>query len=584
MAVHNTERLTFVGPRDPQHGFPLWYEDASGTRLALGLGNDPLTPAGEQPPNPGAPLSIPENFPEEGFYFYAESEMPIGGAGTVGRARLILGLEAAFGGPGTPAVDARVVFARIRVRIDDVIPGASYVVTHPYGVTDPLIADEKGRVFWTDDRGIADEQFGAVLTAGQVAPFLRAVSGAPAGYLGDGVTPTAVTGSPMTPPTNFFRIDGPGVAAGGGPVDPADPTNPDRIQNALFSVQGKIATRLGAQITRATYTRDAANAVTLDVFATSAPGQSLELAAPRVAATGDGRTYLARAEVPAIPPAATVVNVGDVPPTYATAVVTDQVVVTTAEYDHATGRLTVDATSSDALAPTLTVVGLGDLTTAPAEFAVSAVPADIVVTSAAGGVGSRPVTVVGAAGQVLPVVADAGADITAVTGTVVALDGGGSRGDIASYGWVQTAGPAVTLTEPAGPVPSFTAPSSPGVLTFELTVTSPNGSSSDTVTVTVTDPPPPDQLTIQQTQYRTSKRQWRVGGTVVATGGPRANRVTVTLNGVEIGSSPVDITGAWDVRRTLLGPEAALVPTVGSTVSAVSEHGGADTAPVNIRN
>ena len=105
--------------------------------------------------------------------------MPVGGNGVVGRARLILALEAAFGGAGEPADDARVVFARIRVRMDDLIPFAKYVVTHPYGVTDELEADEDGRVFWTDDRGIADENFAAVVLAGRVAPFLRWDADAP---------------------------------------------------------------------------------------------------------------------------------------------------------------------------------------------------------------------------------------------------------------------------------------------------------------------------------------------------------------------------------------------------------------------
>lgn len=588
MALDNPERLAFVGPRERTHGFPMWYEDATGTRLDLALDNGPLTPAGEQPPHPGAPLSIPDNLPEEGFYFYAESEIAVGGAaGTVGRARLILGLEAAFGGPGTPADDARVVFSRIRVRMDDMTPGAEYVITHPYGVTEPLPADERGRVFWTDDRGIADERLGEVVKVGRVAPFLRSTS-APAGYLGDGVTPTTVTGSPFG--TNFFRIDGPGVAAGGGPADPGDPTNPDRVQHALFTVQGRIATRLGAEVARATYARDAGGAVVLDVFAGAAPGQSLELAAPRVAASGADRAYVVRAAVPAVPATATIVNASDVPPSRAQAPVTDLVLVTRADFDAAAVRLTVDATSSDAAGPTLTAVGLGDLTDHPTVFAVAAVPPEVVVTSAAGGRGARAVTLSGAPGAALPVVADAGADRSVVAGATAGLDGTGSRGGVTSYAWVQTAGAAVGLDDPSSPTPSFVAPSAAQSLAFALTVTGPGGpggpgdAASDVVTVTVTDPPAPDVLVIQRAQYRTSKRQWRVGGAVTASGGPRPNRVTVLLRGAEIGSSLVDATGAWDVRRTLLGGEAALEPTVGSLVHATSEGGGSDDAPVNVRN
>ena len=102
--------LRAVGPPDPVHGFPLWYEDSDGTRLELGLDpTDPNLPALELP-TPGAPVAFPDNFPDEAFYFTAEAEMLVGGpAGTTARARLILALEAAFEvgrpvgmRPGTP--------------------------------------------------------------------------------------------------------------------------------------------------------------------------------------------------------------------------------------------------------------------------------------------------------------------------------------------------------------------------------------------------------------------------------------------------------------------------------------------------
>lgn len=102
MAKVNDKRLAFVGPTDPEFGFPLWYEDGAGVRLDLGLRPDPMTPAVGDLPSPGAPVKLPENYPDEAFYYLAESRMPAGGAGTVGRARLVLALEAAFGGAGLP--------------------------------------------------------------------------------------------------------------------------------------------------------------------------------------------------------------------------------------------------------------------------------------------------------------------------------------------------------------------------------------------------------------------------------------------------------------------------------------------------
>ena len=89
-----------------------------------------------------------------------------------------------------------------------------------------------------------------------------------------------------------------------------------------------------------------------------------------------------------------------------------------------------------------------------------------------------------------PPMADAGADASAVEGDTVTLDGSGSsdvEGEL-DYAWTQTAGPTVTLDDPAAAAPSFTAPDvdDSTALTFELTATDGDGASaSDTVTITV---------------------------------------------------------------------------------------------------
>ncbi|HXF06415.1 MAG TPA: PKD domain-containing protein [Blastocatellia bacterium] len=76
-------------------------------------------------------------------------------------------------------------------------------------------------------------------------------------------------------------------------------------------------------------------------------------------------------------------------------------------------------------------------------------------------------------------IADAGPDQRVDEGTVVTLDGTGSRdpdGDPITFEWRQVAGPPVTLSDPTSPRPTFTAPivsptvSPPVVLTFELVV------------------------------------------------------------------------------------------------------------------
>ena len=85
----------------------------------------------------------------------------------------------------------------------------------------------------------------------------------------------------------------------------------------------------------------------------------------------------------------------------------------------------------------------------------------------------------------------AGSNRTVNPGASVTLDGNQSNdpdGDALTYAWVQTMGPAVTLSDPSAAVTSFTAPdvSSSTMLRFQLTVTDPLGlSDSATVTITV---------------------------------------------------------------------------------------------------
>lgn len=88
-------------------------------------------------------------------------------------------------------------------------------------------------------------------------------------------------------------------------------------------------------------------------------------------------------------------------------------------------------------------------------------------------------------------VAHAGTDQSIDTLSQVTLDGSLSSdpdGDLPlTYQWVQTAGPAVTLSDPNVVMPTFTAPGDPAVLTFTLVVTDSLGlaSAPDEVIVTV---------------------------------------------------------------------------------------------------
>jgi hypothetical protein len=278
-----------VGPIDPRVGFPLWYQDDQGLRLALCLDTNGMCLA--VIPNPAAPPSVTDtnmNFPGEAFYWTAEAEIALPSGG---RGRLVLAKEAAFTTEDA-TVGNQITFSRIRIRIDGITAGATYTITHPYGVvtlvadgdgtatfalatadngdtlaTDPATTDGgtattdgetattdggfatadccmtaqsqssgsgsgggstfNGEIDTTEDIGIGPSDFRAALK-GKFSTYLRWPSGAPAGYIGDPNVDHVVTGSPFG--TNFFRIAGPNVGGSG----------INTIQTSLFSVQGKI--------------------------------------------------------------------------------------------------------------------------------------------------------------------------------------------------------------------------------------------------------------------------------------------------------------------------------------------------------
>ena len=196
--------LSEVGPAG-DHGFPLWLKDngwegQDPVQLDLCL-DDPLCPVVDVLPDPAQPTSWPDNFPGEAFWFASDAAITVGGEDI----RLTLASEAAFGADAVQE-NAQVGFGRVRVRGDAVFePGATYRFTHPYGVLD-LTADADGNINYTEDLGAlnATGDFSGLLEA-RIGPFLRWTEGAPEGYLGDGSTPHAVTGSPYD--TNLFKIE-----------------------------------------------------------------------------------------------------------------------------------------------------------------------------------------------------------------------------------------------------------------------------------------------------------------------------------------------------------------------------------------
>jgi PKD repeat protein len=116
--------------------------------------------------------------------------------------------------------------------------------------------------------------------------------------------------------------------------------------------------------------------------------------------------------------------------------------------------------------------------------------ATLTVTDNGGAKGSASVAITVQQGN-RPPVANAGADqINRDPGTTISLSGAASLdpdGDLLTYQWTQTAGPAVTLTGATTATPSFLAPAmTTATFTFTLTVTdngSPAASSQDSVNV-----------------------------------------------------------------------------------------------------
>ena len=236
--------LNRVGPANvpapPGNGFPAWYQDLNGMVLDLCLPTasttaDPQGDPGDRLPprgTAGAPYVFPTSFPDEVFFHRVVSN-PLNTSVTGKRAILVLALEAAFGS-GAAAIGQQMVFARIRVTAGVPFDG-TYTVTHPYGTETfaNVIAGVGNRdIIFTEDVGLTPGNFTDALTS-RVGPFLQHVEdtlidpatgfafvprpGGPAAqplvlpndpvtgfipgvsryFLGDGVTPRYITGSPF---------------------------------------------------------------------------------------------------------------------------------------------------------------------------------------------------------------------------------------------------------------------------------------------------------------------------------------------------------------------------------------------------
>jgi len=391
--------LAAVGPASSTNHFPSWYMDGNG--LALGLC---LTPGScVFDPVVGTPFSTTIGFGEKAFYWSADATLS--GSGATGS--LSMGLVASFSGStiGAVPVDGeQITFFQIAVGpLTGLTAGSAYTVIHPYGVLENLVADATGKIsLQKQDIGCASQpcDFTAVLGTG-IGPFLRWDPGIvplpPTGFIGNPTVTHRVIGSPFG--TNIFRIEGPN--AGGAGVN--------FKQTDLFKVQGNIFTGTTSTpliINRSTYTRSLPGYV--DVVATSAPTATLQvsggpnLPAAPTTMVGDGNgkffAHIRMADATTLPTFVTVTasNPSDTLTTVRSALV-DAVTITNAAFNAGTLTLTIEASSSDqAVPPTLTAIGFGDLISGTIVVPGLAVPpTQVTVESSAGGTDTAQVVVFG---------------------------------------------------------------------------------------------------------------------------------------------------------------------------------------------
>lgn len=503
--LNNTVGLKQVGPIDEANGFPIWYKDTNNVKLELCTDpGDPYCIMGAVP-EPGQPISFPDNFPDEAFWSSAESSIDAGGGDS---ALLVTAVEAAFANE-LPAKGDQISFGRIRIRAGGLIDNATYKITHPYGV-DTAIAEVgavKG-VNTTEDigsltpDGVFDQTLGS-----RPAPFLKWTgTDAPPGYLGDPTVDHTVTGSPFN--TNFFRIEGPAgsftgstqLCANAGLGDSPTATD-DCIQSNDFAVQGKIATRMGVQATTAYYANSGTGHM-MDLFAKSEPGQNIVVKGTGVAqtkmredASQPGRYYV-RVFAEGPPPSdLSVTNVSDTPDTVdhiELSMFGDKVHIGSAIYNNDTRTLTVNAQSGDDTA-VLSLDGFPNATPSVANGVTTwtiptldVPPADIMVTSDKGGVDTEDVVITGAEDASVGVVAAIQGDLTSVQiGQTVTLDGLASTGTITGYAWsVSPAGASVTPVATDGSSVTFKA-SAAGTYQVKLVVTGKNNTSTATYDIEV---------------------------------------------------------------------------------------------------
>src|SRR5580765_7405687 len=121
----------------------------------------------------------------------------------------------------------------MRIRADNLVDGATYRITTPYGTIDQIaVGSGRSGINITQDIGLTAGAFGLALNGG-IGPFLRWDSGLPLvdplgdSFFGDPAVGHTITGSPTG--NNVFRISGPNVGG----------LNVNSVSTNLFTLVGK---------------------------------------------------------------------------------------------------------------------------------------------------------------------------------------------------------------------------------------------------------------------------------------------------------------------------------------------------------
>ena len=219
--------------------------------------------------------------------------------------------------------------------------------------------------------------------------------------------------------------------------------------------------------------------------------------------------------------------------------------------------------------------------TAPAVTASTVLTFQLTVTDNLGATGTATVNVTVQHVNVPPT-ANAGAAQTVNEKTAVTLTGSGTDtdGTIASYAWVQTAGPAVTLTNANAAVATFTAPATlvNTVLTFQLTVTD-NLGATGTATVNVTvqhvNVPPTANAGVAQTVN---------GGSAVtlAGSGTDSDGTIASYAWKQTAGPTVTLGGATSTTASFTAPTVTTTTVLTFQLTVTDNNGATGTATVNV--